>query len=234
MISGRQVPSSRRLSMDLKLQATRRTAHGRQVRKLRKEGALPGVVYGHRSEAEPVALDAAAFRRVFAKAGRTHLVDFELDGGRPQKVLIKEVQKHPRYEGPIHVDLFRIDLKEKLQIDVPISIVGESPAVKRGDGDLLISLHSIRVECLPSDIPEAIEVDVSNLEEIDDSVRVHDLKFPDGVTLLTGGDEMIVKVQAHRVAEEPVEAEAVEGEVEAPAEGEGEGEGAAAEGAEES
>jgi len=220
--------------MDLKLQATKRTAHGRQVRKLRKEGALPGVVYGHRSEAEPVALDAAAFRRVFAKAGRTHLVDFELDGGRPQKVLIKEVQKHPRYEGPIHVDLFRIDLKEKLQIDVPISIVGESPAVKRGDGDLLISLHSIRVECLPSDIPEAIEVDVSNLEEIDDSVRVHDLKFPDGVTLLTGGDEMIVKVQAHRVAEEPVEAEAVEGEVEAPAEGEGEGEGAAAEGAEES
>jgi large subunit ribosomal protein L25 len=206
--------------MDLKLQATKRTAHGRQVRKLRKEGAVPGVVYGHRSESEAVALDAAEFRRVFAKAGRTHLIDFELDGGRPQKVLIKEVQKHPRYDGPIHVDLFRIDLKEKLQIDVPISIVGESPAVKRGDGDLLISLHSIRVECLPSDIPEAIEVDVSSLEEIDDSVRVHDLKFSEGVNLLTGGDEMIVKVQAHRVAEEPVEAEAAEGEVEAPAEGE--------------
>ena len=205
--------------MDLKLQATKRTAHGRQVRKLRKEGALPGVVYGHRSEAEPVSLDAHEFRRVFANAGRTHLIDFTLDGGRPQKVLIKEIQKHPRYEGPIHVDLFRIDLKEKLQIDVPITVVGESPAVKRGDGDLLISLHSLRVECLPSDIPEAIEVDVSGLENIDDSVRVHDLRFAEGVTLLTGGDEMIVKVQAHRVAEEPV-AEAAEGEAEAPAEGE--------------
>jgi len=205
--------------MDLKLQATKRTAHGRQVRKLRKEGAVPGVVYGHRSEAEPVSLDAGEFRRVYAKAGRTHLIDFVLDGGRPQKVLIKEIQKHPRHEGPIHVDLFRIDLKEKLQIDVPITIVGESPAVKRGDGDLLISLHSLRVECLPSDIPEAIEVDVAGLENIDDSVRVHDLQFPEGVTLLTGGDEMIVKVQAHRVAEEPV-AEAAEGEAEAPAEGE--------------
>jgi len=205
--------------MDLKLQATKRTVQGRHVRKLRKEGAVPGVVYGHRTEAEPVALDAAEFRRVYAKAGRTHLIDFVLDGGRPQKVLIKEIQKHPRYEGPIHVDLFRIDLKEKLQIDVPISVVGESPAVKRGDGDLLISLHSLRVECLPSDIPEAVEVDVSGLEEIDDSVRVHELKFPEGVTLLTGGDEMIVKVQAHRVAEEPV-AEAAEGEAEAPAEGE--------------
>jgi len=205
--------------MDLKLQATKRTVHGRHVRKLRKEGAVPGVVYGHRSEAEPVSLDAGEFRRVYAKAGRTHLIDFVLDGGRPQKVLIKEIQKHPRHEGPIHVDLFRIDLKEKLQIDVPITIVGESPAVKRGDGDLLISLHSLRVECLPSDIPEAIEVDVEGLENIDDSVRVHDLHFPEGVTLLTGGDEMIVKVQAHRVAEEPV-AEAAEGEAEAPAEGE--------------
>jgi|SRR5258708_2323290 large subunit ribosomal protein L25 len=221
--------------MDLKLQATKRTVQGRHVRKLRKEGAVPGVVYGHRTEAEPVALDAAEFRRVYAKAGRTHLIDFVLDGGRPQKVLIKEIQKHPRYEGPIHVDLFRIDLKEKLQIDVPISVVGESPAVKRGDGDLLISLHSLRVECLPSDIPEAVEVDVSGLEEIDDSVRVHELKFPEGVTLLTGGDEMIVKVQAHRVAEEPV-AEAAEGEGEAAEAGEEEGEGeeAAAEGAEES
>jgi len=205
--------------MDLKLQATKRTVHGRHVRQLRKEGAVPGVVYGHRSEAEPVSLDAGEFRRVYAKAGRTHLIDFALDGGRPQKVLIKEIQKHPRHEGPIHVDLFRIDLKEKLQIDVPITIVGESPAVKRGDGDLLISLHSLRVECLPSDIPEAIEVDVEGLENIDDSVRVHDLHFPEGVTLLTGGDEMIVKVQAHRVAEEPV-AEAAEGEAEAPAEGE--------------
>jgi large subunit ribosomal protein L25 len=205
--------------MDLKLQATKRTETGRQVRKLRARGAVPGVVYGHRSAAEPVALEAAEFRRVFAKAGRTHLVDLVLEGGRPEKVLIKEVQKHPRHEGAQHVDLFRIDLKEKLQIDVPVTIVGESPAVKRGDGDLLISTHAVRVECLPSDIPESIEVDVSNLENIDDAVRVHDLKFAEGVTLLTGGDDMIVKVQAHRVADEPV-VEAVEGEGAEPAEGE--------------
>mgnify|MGYP001791673489 CR=1 FL=1 len=219
--------------MDLKLQATKRAAHGRHVRALRRQGVVPGVVYGHRSESEAVEFDAGEFRRVFAKAGRTHLIDFVLEGARPQKVLIKEVQKHPRYEGAIHVDLFRIDLKEKLQIDVPVSIVGESPAVKRGDGDLLVSLHSLRVECLPSDIPEAIEVDVSGLQNIDDSIRVHEITFPEGVTLLTGGDEMIVKVQAHRVADEPVEAEAVEGEAAEAAEGE-EGEAAPEEGAAES
>jgi large subunit ribosomal protein L25 len=211
--------------MDLKLKASKRTIQGRHVRKLRTEGVVPGVVYGHRSDSEAVVLDGAEFRRVYAKAGRTHLVDLELDGGRAQKVLIKEVQIHPRFDGPQHVDLFRIDLKEKLQIDVPITIVGESPEpVKRGEADLLISLHAIRVECLPGDIPEAIEVDVSGLENIDDAVRVHDIHLAEGVTVMTGGDEMIVKVQAHRVVEEPT-AEAEEGE-EAAAEGE-EGEAAA-------
>jgi large subunit ribosomal protein L25 len=211
--------------MDLKLKASKRTIQGRHVRKLRTEGVVPGVVYGHRSDSEAVVLDGAEFRRVYAKAGRTHLVDLELDGGRAQKVLIKEVQIHPRFDGPQHVDLFRIDLKEKLQIDVPITIVGESPEpVKRGEADLLISLHAIRVECLPGDIPEAIEVDVSGLENIDDAVRVHDIHLAEGVTVMTGGDEMIVKVQAHRVVEEPT-AEAEEGE-EAAAEGE-EGEASA-------
>lgn len=221
--------------MDLKLEASKRSVLGRHLRRLRAEGRVPGVVYGHKEATEAVALDSGEFRRVYAKAGRTHLVDLVLDGGRPEKVLIKEVQKHPRHEGPQHVDLYRIDLKEKLQLEVPITIVGEAPPVKQGDADLLISLHAIRVECLPSDIPESIEVDVSGLAEIDDAIRVHDLKFPDTVTVLTGPEEMIVKVQAHRVVEEPVaEEEGVAGEA---AEGEGEGEGdeaAAAEGAEES
>ena len=205
--------------MDLKLQAKKRTVQGRHVKRLRAEGALPGIVYGHRKEAASVMLDASEFRRVFAKAGRTHLVDFVLDGGRAEKVLIKEVQRHPRFEGAVHVDLYRIDLKEKLQLEVPISIVGEAPAVKRGDGDLLISAHSLRLECLPSDIPDSIEVDVSGLENVDDAIRVHDLTFPETVTVLSGGDEMLVKVQGHRVAEEPVEGEGAEVVAEEGAEG---------------
>ena len=205
--------------MDLKLLATKRSETGRHLRRLRAEGSVPGVVYGHRSQAEPVSLDAGEFRRVYARAGHTHLVDFVLEGGRAQKVLIKEVQRHPRFEGAVHVDLYRIDLKEKLQLEVPVSIVGEAPAVKRGDGDLLISAHSLRLECLPSDIPDSIEVDVSGLENVDDAVRVHDLTFPETVTVLSGGDEMIVKVQGHRVAEEPVEGEGAASVAEEGAEG---------------
>ena len=224
--------------MDLKLEASKRTVLGRRVRRLRVEGRVPGVVYGHNKDAEAVALDGGEFRKVYAKAGRTHLVDLVLDGGRPEKVLIKEVQRHPRHDGPQHVDLYVIDLKEKLQLEVPITIVGEAPPVKQGDADLLISLHAIRIECLPSDIPESIEVDVSGLLEIDDAVRVHDLRFPESITVLSGEEEMIVKVQAHRVAEEPVaEAEGLEEGEAAEGEGEGEGEGAEAaeaEGAEES
>ena len=205
----------------MQLKASKREVLGKSVRRLRHAGKVPAVIYGQGHKPRALELDGHEFDRVFVRAGHTQLVDLVVEGGRAQKVLIKEIQKHPRYEGPIHVDLFRIDLKEKLQIDVPIVVVGESPAVKRGDGDLLVSLHSLRVECLPSDIPEAIEVDVSGLENIDDSVRVHELTFPEGVALLSGGDEMIVKVQAHRVAEEPVsEAGEGEGEGEAPAEGE--------------
>ncbi len=210
--------------MELKLKAETREAQGKQLRKLRADGSLPGVVYGHRKDAQPVLLDGHEFRKVFARAGRTQLVDLVMDGGRAQKVLIKEVQTHPRRTGAQHVDLYRIDLKEKLQIEVPISITGESPAVKRGDGDLLISLHELRVECLPGDIPEAIEVDVSGLEQVDDSIRVHDVRLAEGVTLLTVGDEMIVKVQGHRAQEEEVVAEAAAdapaADAAAPAEGE--------------
>lgn len=190
--------------MELKLKASKREVQGQHLSKVRAGGGVPGVVYGHRKDAEPVLLDSHEFRRVFARAGRTQLVDLVLDGGRAQKVLIKEVQTHPRRPGAQHVDFYRIDLKEKLQIEVPIAIIGEAPAVKRGDGDLLISLHELRVECLPGDIPESIEVDVSGLEQVDDSIRVHDVKLGEDVTLLSVGDEMIVKVQGHR-AEEVVE-----------------------------
>ena len=196
--------------MNFKLTASKRDGAAGHLNRVRAEGGLPAVVYGHRKDTEPVLLNGHEFRRVFARAGRSHLVDLVVDGGRAEKVLIREVQINPRRLGAVHVDLFRIDLREKLQIDVPVSVTGESPAVKRGEGDILLGLHSIKVECLPGNIPEAIEVDVSGLDEVDAGIRVEDLTPPEGVVFLTGADELVVKVQGHRAEEEPVEAEAAE------------------------
>jgi large subunit ribosomal protein L25 len=174
-------------------------------------------------------LDGHEFQRVFARAGRSHLVDLVIDGGSPNKVLVREIQTHPRRSGPIHVDLYQVSMREKLHADIPVRITGESPAVKRGDGDLLQAIHQLRVECLPGDIPEAFAVDVSGLDQVDAGIRVEDLEVPKGVTILVDPDELIVKVAPRR--EMAAEEEAAPEEAAAEAE-----EGAAAEegGAEES
>jgi large subunit ribosomal protein L25 len=214
------------MALSLKLSAHAREITGKKAGALRRDGALPAVLYGHQSKATPIALDAREFQSIYSRAGKTHLVDLALDGGRAVKVLVREVQTHPRRLGPIHVDLYRVNLRDKLHADVPIVITGESPAVKRGDGDLLIALHAVKVECLPADIPESVEVDVSGLEELDAAIRLSDVAMPEGVTLLTDPEELVAKVAAKKVAMEVAAEEAAEAEAAAAIEAE-EGEAAA-------
>ena len=208
------------MAPSLKLSASVRETTGKRSRRLRHGGVLPAVLYGHQSSATAIALDLKEFQHVYARAGRTHLVDVAVDGGRAVKVLIREVQTHPREIGPVHVDLYRVSLREKLQAEVPVVITGESPVVKLGDGDLHVTLQTLKVECLPTDIPESITVDVSGLEELDAALRLGELRAPEGVTILGDHDELVVKVAAKRVVAEEVEVEAAaEGEAaEGPAE----------------
>ncbi|MGH7776055.1 MAG: 50S ribosomal protein L25 [Candidatus Dormibacterales bacterium] len=207
--------------MPLRLKAENREARGKALRHLRSEGKLPAVVYGHRAEAAALMLDGHEFQRVYARAGRTHLVDLQVDGGRAQKVLVREVQHHPRRPGPIHVDLYRVDLKEKLHAEVPLVLVGESPAVKLGDGDAIQGIHVLRIECLPSDIPDAIEVDISSLESAESVLRVSELRVVEGLTVLSDPEDVVVRIAARRELAAEAEGEAVaaaEGAEAAPAE----------------
>jgi large subunit ribosomal protein L25 len=197
----------------MKLNSSSRAERGRRAHALLNTGRLPAVVYGHRSESRPITLDAREFDHVFRQAGRTHLVDLVGEGmGRGgTKVLIKEVQTHPRHLGPIHVDLQAVSMTEKLQVEVPVITIGESPAVKTGAGEVLVVVHALRVECLPGDIPEAYEVDLAGLTEVGDQVRVGDLPMRDGVTIVADPEEVLVKVQPMRDrAAEEAEAEAEE------------------------
>jgi len=197
-----------------------------------REGKVPAIVYGHNTEATPVTLDRLEFQKVFAKSGRTQLVDLVLDGGRTEKVIVREIQTHPRRLGPIHVDFYQVNLQEKIEVEVPVHLTGESAAVKRGDADVLQPLHAVRVECLPSDIPASFEVDITPLEEIEAELRVSDLAVPKGVTILDEPEELVVKIVHKR--ELKVEEEIPAAEAAVPAEGEAaaEGEATAAEEAE--
>jgi len=189
----------------MQLKASTRTLLGKRSRRLHGEGKLAAVVYGHNTAATPLVLDRLEFQKVYVKSGRTHLVDLVVDGGRTEKVLVRE-----------------ISLEEKITVEVPVHLTGESAAVKRGDADILQPIHRVRVECLPTDIPEAFEVDLTPLEEIESELRISDLSVPKGVTVLDEPDELVIKIVHRRelkVEEEVPAAEAaVVGEGEEPTE----------------
>jgi large subunit ribosomal protein L25 len=198
--------------MSLSLTVRPRHVTGRHVHALRRSGQVPATVYGHRQEAISVQADAKEIDRIWQRAGRTHLVDLQVEGQPVRRVLIREFQRSPRTGAPIHADFFAVNLLEKLTADVPIVLVGDSPAVSDLKiGQILQTLNAVKVECLPTDLPPQIIVDVSGLGAIDDTVTLGDLTLPDGVTLVSAEpSEVVVKVAALRVREEVEEAPAAE------------------------
>jgi large subunit ribosomal protein L25 len=194
----------------MQLKASTRTLLGKASRRLHGEGKLAGIVYGHNATPTPLVLDRLEFQRVFIKSGRTHLVDLVVDGDRTEKVLVREIQTHPRRLGPIHVDFYQVSLEEKITVDVPVHLVGESAAVKRGDADVLQPIHAVRVECLPTDIPEAFKVDLTPLEDVESEFRISELKVPKGVTVLMDPEELVVKIVHRRELKVEEEAPALE------------------------
>ncbi len=210
------------MATTIDLPATSRDERGSHNKPLRREGQVPAVLYGHNVEPRAIVTQANQLHKVWMRAGRTQLIDLKVDGGRAQKVLVREMQIDPRSNKPIHADFFAVNLKEKLTADVPVVISGESPAVVDSKvGTLQQLLNTLRIECLPSDLPSQFTVDVSGLMEIDSGIHVRDIELPEGVSLVhIDPDELVVKVAALRIVEEEPEVEPAEGEGEAAAEGE--------------
>jgi large subunit ribosomal protein L25 len=212
------------------LAAEHRQITGKKVAGLRRAGRLPAVVYGHGIDSANVTVDTHEFDQLRRHSGPNALVDLSIDGKKAQPVLVHAVQVHPVNRRPLHVDLFLVRMTEELTVDVPLVATGESPAVTLNGGTLLHPTESVRIRALPDHLPQSIEYAITSLVDFDTAIHVRDLTIPSDVTLLTDGDEIIAKVQQPRVEEEPVVAEAVEGEEgEAAAEGEGAAEGAATE-----
>lgn len=191
----------------MELNASKRELTGKATRRLRSQGRLPAVIYGQRSNATSIDVDMHDFERVYARSGRTQLIDLVVESGRPHKVLVKEVQVSPRRNTFLHVDFHQVSLRERLQVDVPVHVSGEAEPVRAGEADVLQVLHAIRVECIPTRIPETVEVDISGLAEVDAAVRVSDLRLPEGVDAVSDPDDVVVKLAARRVVEEVAEAE---------------------------
>ncbi len=194
----------------------------RSSRRLRKEGLVPAVVYGQGSEPTHVAVDHHDLSLAFhSGAGANVVINLEIDGKTGVPTLVREIDHHPYKPFIRHVDFVMVNLKVKVHAEVALHYVGTPVGVKEGDGVLTPARNSITVEALPTEIPNAIEVDVSGLN-INDSLRIADLAAIDNVEILDDPDELLVSVSV--LAAEP-EPEVEEGEGEDGAEGEAGAEG---------
>jgi large subunit ribosomal protein L25 len=194
------------MAQQVKLKAQKRTVIGRNaIKNIKKEGLVPGVVYG--SQAQPMALqvDGRELKNVLAHASSEHvLVELEImdDGQSTSRLaLIQEVQHHPLKRDLLHVDFHAVSATEKITSEVPIEAFGDALGVRTFGGLLEYSLRSLDVECLPQDLPDIIRIDVSNLN-IGESFHVRDIPLPSGVEAWTDADLTVVSVVASRVGEE--------------------------------
>ncbi len=195
-----------------KLQANLREEKGKEaVKKIRQQGTIPAVVYKG-SKSQSIKVDAKKFYEItHTKAGENVLIDLEIEDVKQKKartVIMKEIQHHPIRGDVLHIDFHEISLTETLTVKVPIVAKGEAPGVKEG-GILEHILWELEVECLPTDIPENIAVNVSGLK-MGDSVLVKDLKIPQGVRVLVDPESTVIAVAAPAAEEEPIAAEGEE------------------------
>lgn len=189
------------------LTAHRRDVTGKNVARLRRQGILPAVVYGHGEASEAIEIDAKAFDTLARTAGRHALIDLKVDGGHARPAMIHGVQEHPVRRTPIHVDFYLVRMTEEITMDVPLEATGESVAVAKHGGTLLQTLDHVRVRALPGDMPRTVPFDISVLDSFEASIRVRDLVVPARAAILTDADEAVAHVQPSR-AEIEREAEA--------------------------
>lgn len=186
-------------------QATKRSVIGKQVRALRRQGKLPGVLYGHNMEPIPLQMDAHDAGLILPRLTASSLVTVMVDG-KEYTALVREKQRDFIKNQYLHVDFQAVSLTEKIRTQVSIELTGVSPAVKNYNAVLVSGLDELEVECLPQDLPERIVVDISTLENVGDSIYVRDIVLSDKVKVWNDPEEMIVVAAA--VEEEKITEEA--------------------------
>ena len=203
------------------LQAQPRQVLGKKVKTLRKAGITPIHLYGPDFESQALQTDAATLRRVLVHVGRNRPVSVQVDGNaQPNICFVRDIKFSPITVEVQHVDFLRVDVTQKLEFQVPVHIVNDAPAVRKG-GILVQPVRELLVESLPLEAPAAIEVDISVLEDVGMSIRARDLKLPAGVTLVSDPEQVVIQANMPpRVVEETAPAAAA-------AEGEATTEGAA-------
>ncbi len=189
------------------LNASTREILGKKVKQLRREGQIPGVIYGPEFDSLPITVEQRELRAVLIEAGGTNVIDVQLED-KTIPALVRDVQRDRIRDNVLHIDFYRIAMDRLLRTEIPITIVGEPDIIANGEATFLQLLTSLEVETLPGNLVDEIIVDISGLEKIGNQYLVEDLTLPEGFEAITAGDELVVKVDyAQQELEEAEEEE---------------------------
>ncbi|MFI5272465.1 MAG: 50S ribosomal protein L25 [Ktedonobacterales bacterium] len=181
--------------------AQKRTIEGKAVKRLRKQGIVPGSIYGQGKPSQAIQMDAHTLTRFLATHTGTTVLRMNLgDGAGEASVVVAHVQHEPVTREIQHVDFMHVNLTQVMKAKVPVHTVGEAPAMKIGGAVMLHLLDSVEVEARPGDLPDALELDISELKELKSALHVSDLRTPPGVTILTDAAEPILKIEPSKLS----------------------------------
>ncbi|MDD2694026.1 MAG: 50S ribosomal protein L25 [Candidatus Gracilibacteria bacterium] len=178
------------------------------ARETRENGSVPAVVYGKDVPSTSVKVGTSEFIRLYREVGQSHVFTLNVEK-KSYPVLIQELQKHPVTGKPLHIDFLTVDMKAEVHVHIPVTLVGTSPAVIEG-GQIHQSLESIEVKCLPKDIVDAFEVDISALDHMGKTLHISDVKIDaKKFQVLSHAEEAVVTVHAPKKQKEETEATSV-------------------------
>ncbi|KYG33299.1 50S ribosomal protein L25/general stress protein Ctc [Alkalihalobacillus trypoxylicola] len=173
------------------------------TRKLRKDGFLPGVLYGGKIDSQPISVESVEFLKTIREIGKNGIFSLDVNGGKKHQVMLYDLQTDPLKNDFVHVDFFEVDMTSEIEAEVAVQLTGDAPGSNEG-GIVSHLMYNITVNCLPSDIPENIEVDISSLN-IGDSIQIADIRDSVSVDITNEDEETIVVVQAPAAEVEPDE-----------------------------
>lgn len=204
------------MAEELVLKAQVRTVLGKKVKALRRQGLTPIHLYGRGIPSMALQTDARHLRRVLARAGRHRPVILEVEeenGTARHMAFVREIQFHPLTLEVLHADFYRVELGQRVTVEVPVRLEGTAPVEAKG-GRVVLAIHSVEVECPATEVPEAVSANAEALRDFGDVLRARDLTLPPGVSLRTDPEEVVAYVVGEQPEEEEAPAEAVPAEPE--------------------
>lgn len=180
--------------VSLTLKATPRDLLGKKVKTLRLNGEIPVVLYGRNFKPISLTLNKKEFATTLNEAGEATIINIEIPKQETVKALIRHIQRDPVRDEIIHADLYKVDMSQEIETEIPLVFDGISPAVEDLEGNFITNKDAIKIKCLPDKLVSEIKVDITNLKTFEDLIHIKDLNIPDGIKVLEEEEDIVAQV----------------------------------------